>query len=521
MKTYRTGFLLAVIGNVVLASVLAGVWWHSQTSRPTTSSALEAMPTSNTPDSTQSSIARAAAMPEMPVPPLQISRERLQSIGVKTGAVERKAVEDEIRTTGNVVVDESRVAYVQLRYSGYIQKVFVDATYQYVRKGQPLFTIYSPDILTTEREYLAAKQGREQVAQSTVPEVASSAAALLDAAAGRLKQWGVPQTEIARLESTGLVQPEIEVDSPVSGYVTERNALQNVSVQPEMRLYTIADLSTVWVQAQAFQGDLGRIRIGAQALLAVDTFAGRTFHGRVDFIYPQLDADTRTAKVRLVFPNPGVQLKPGMFVNVTLEVPMGRQLIIPATGVLQSGTRQIAFVYRTDGYMEPREVRLGARVGDDFIVLDGVKLGEQVVTSANFLIDSESQLQVALGLLTPPSTSSDRTSAAHNPEASIELTSEPSPARKGSNVFRVKLVDASGSSISGAEVSVTFFLPAMPQMGMAALRTFVTLRDKSNGVYEGSGELASGGTWQVTVVARKQGQNIASRQLSIKTAGGM
>jgi len=273
MKTYRTGFLLAVIANIVLASVLAGVWWQSQTSRPTTSSALEGMPTSNTRDSTQSSMARAAALPEMPVPAVEISAQRLQSIGVKTGAVERKAVADEIRTTGNVVVDESRVAYVQLRYSGYIQKVFVDATYPYVRKGQPLFTIYSPDTMTTEREYVAAKQGREQVAQSTVPEVASSAAALLDAAAGRLKQWGVPQTEIARLESTGLVQPEIEVDSPVSGYVTERNALQNVSVQPEMRLYTIADLSTVWVQAQAFQGDLGRIKIGAQALLAVDTFA--------------------------------------------------------------------------------------------------------------------------------------------------------------------------------------------------------------------------------------------------------
>ena len=250
--------------------------------------------------------------------------QRLQSIGVKTGEVERKSVEDEIRTTGNVAVDETRLAYVQVRFSGYIQKVFADATYQYVRKGQPLFTIYSPDLVATEREYLVAKQNQQQVAQSTVPGVASSAASLLDAAAERLKQWGVPQQEIARLESTGQVQQELEVDSPVSGYITERNALPSVAVQPEMRLYTIADLSTVWVQAQVFQNDLGRIKIGAPATLTVDTFPGRTFTGRVDFIYPQVDMDTRTAKVRVVFSNPGLQLKPGMFVNVTLKVPMGQ-----------------------------------------------------------------------------------------------------------------------------------------------------------------------------------------------------
>ena len=198
-----------------------------------------------------------------------------------------------------------------------------------------------------------AKLNQKEVAQSTVPGVASSAASLLDAALERLKQWGVPEKEITRLETNGQVQQELEVDSPISGYITERNALPSVAVQPDMRLYTIADLSTVWVQAQAFQGDLGRIKIGAPASLTLDTFPGRTFSGRVDFIYPQVDADTRTAKVRVVFSNPGLQLKPGMFVNVTLKVPMGEQLVIPATGVLQSGTREIAFVNRNDSYIEP------------------------------------------------------------------------------------------------------------------------------------------------------------------------
>jgi RND family efflux transporter MFP subunit len=517
MKTYRTGFLLALVGNIVLAIVLSGLWIHFRGANPATDTGLQ------TPSSTaQASTATPPPVSvETPLLPVQISAQRLQSIGVKTGKVEQKVVEDEIRTTGTVAIDETKLAYVQVRYSGYIEKVFADASYQYIRKGQPLFTIYSPDLVATEREYLVAKQNQQQVAQSTVPGVTSSAASLLDAAIGRLKQWGVPQQEIARLESTGQVQQELEFDSPVAGYITERNALPSVAVQPEMRLFTVADLSSVWVQAQVFQNDLDRVKVGDPATLTVSTFPSRTFRGRVDFIYPQLDADTRTAKVRIVTLNSDLQLKPGMFVNITLKVPMGRQLVIPAAGVLQSGTRQIVFVARSDGYLDPREVELGPRIGDDFIVLKGLKAGEQIVTSANFLIDSESQLQAALGTFVPPPPGAGAASAMNAPQANAELTSEPNPPNKGSNVFRVRLTDANGSPISGAEVSVTFFMPAMPAMGMAAMRTPVTLSDKGNGVYEGSGALGSGGTWQTTILAKKNGQTIASKQLSVNASGGM
>jgi Cu(I)/Ag(I) efflux system membrane fusion protein/cobalt-zinc-cadmium efflux system membrane fusion protein len=516
MKTYRTGFLLALIGNIALAVVLVALWLHYRVAKPM--AGVETKPSNSL---AQDSMATPPASTEAPLVPVQISPQRLQSIGAKTGEVERKVVEDEIRTTGNVTADETRLAYVQVRFSGYIQKVFADATYQYVRKGQPLFTIYSPDLVATEREYLVAKQNQQRVAQSTVPGVGSSAASLLDAATERLKQWGVPQKEIARLESTGEVQQELEFDSPVSGYITERNALPSVAVQPEMRLYTIADLSTVWVQAQVFQNDLERVKVGTPATLTVNTYPGRPFTGRVDFIYPQVDMETRTAKVRVVFSNPGLQLKPGMFVNVSLKVPMGSQLVIPATGVLQSGTRAIAFVERSDGYIEPREVQLGSRVGDDFIVRKGLKAGEQIVTSANFLIDSESQLQAALGSFVPPPPGAGAASAMNAPQANPELSSDPNPPRKGGNVFRVKLADANGSPISGAEVSVTFFMPAMPAMGMAAMRTPVSLSDKGNGLYEGSGQLESGGTWQVTILAKKNGQLIATRQLSVNATGGM
>lgn len=366
-----------------------------------------------------------------------------------------------------------------------------------------------------------AKQSQQQVAQSTVPGVATGAASLVDATAERLKQWNIPQREIARLESSGQVQQDLEIDSPVSGYITEREALPNMYAQPETRLYTVTGLSTIWVFAQVFQNDLGRIKVGDPATLTVDTYPGRTFTGRVDFVYPEVDMSTRTARARLVFPNPDLKLTPGMFVNVDLKVPMGDHLAIPATGVLQTGTREIAFVARGDGNLEPREIQLGARVGDDFIVLKGLKAGEQIITSANFLIDSESQLQAALGTFVPPPPGAGAAGAMNAPRATVDLTSEPNPPHKGSNIFRVRLTDGGGSPISGAEVSVTFFMPAMPAMGMAAMRTAVTLSDKSNGMYEGSGQLESGGTWQVTVLAKKDGQVVARKQLSVSATGGM
>ena len=520
MRNYRNAFLFALVGNLALLAVLGGLWWRGKQHR-VAKAAMQPPSTESAQSPPNGSESAAMAPHEVALVPIQLSPERLQSIGVRTGRVESRTVEDEIHVTGNVAIDETHLSTVQVRYSGYIQKVFADATYQYLRKGQPLFTIYSPDLVATEREYLVAKQNQQRVAQSTIPGVTEGAASLLEAATERLKQWGVPQREIARLESTGAIQQELQVDSPVSGYITERNALSNLTVQPETRLYSVADLSTVWVLAEVFQNDLGRIKVGDRASLTVDSYPGRTFEGRVNFIYPQVDMVTRTARARLVFSNPGLKLTPGMFVNITLKVAMGKQLVIPATGVLQSGTRQIVFVSRGDGYIEPREVQLGSRAGDDFIVLKGVKAGEEIVTSANFLIDSESQLQAALGTFVPPPPGAGATGAMNAPQAKAELTTDPDPPRKGSNIFRVKLTDASGGPISGAEVSVTFSMPAMPAMGMAAMRTQISLAEKGNGLYEGAGKLDGGGTWQVTILAKKNGQIVASKQLSVNATGGM
>src|SRR5882672_1107460 len=432
MRNYRNAFAFALVGNLVLVGVLGGLWWRGKQHRKM-ETAIQPASAESAQGSPNGRESAAMAPQETALVPVQLSPERLQSIGLKTGRVESKVVEDEIRVTGNVAVDETRLSTVQLRYSGYIQKVFADATYQYLRKGQPLFTIYSPDLVATEREYLVAKQNQERVTQSTVTGVTEGAASLLEAAAERLKQWGVPQREIARLESTGEVQKELEVDSPVSGYITERNALPNLTVQPETRLYSVADLSTVWIFAEVFQNDLGRIKVGDRAKLTVDTYPGRNFEGHVNFIYPQVDMTTRTARVRLIFPNPGLKLTPGMFVSAVLQVRAGTQLVIPASGVLQSGTRQVVFVSRGAGYLEPREVELGTRAGEGFSVWKGLREGEEIVTSANFLIDSESQLQAALGSFVPPPPGAGSAGAMNAPQTNVALTTEPSPPRKGSN----------------------------------------------------------------------------------------
>ncbi|HYL09653.1 MAG TPA: efflux RND transporter periplasmic adaptor subunit [Candidatus Acidoferrales bacterium] len=524
MSSYRNAFFLALIGNLALAGVLAGIWWTARRSaaaqRPAAS-----VPGAATQTPQNNSAIPAATPQEVPLAPVQLSAERLQSIGVKFGEVVRKPVNDEIATTGTVAIDETRLSYVQTRFSGYIKKVFADATYQYVQKGQPLFTIYSPELAAAEREFLLAKQNAKNLSQSTVPDVAAGVASLLESSKQRLEQWNLPPREIARLESTGQVADSLEIDSPVSGFITERNALPNLTVQPETRLYTVADLSTVWVLAQVFQNDLGRIKVGQPATIAVDSYPGRTFRGRVDFIYPDVDMTTRTARVRLIFSNPNLALSPGMFVNVTLQIPLGNQLVIPANGVLQSGTRQIVFVDRGGGYLEPRDVQLGPQAGDQYIVLKGLKAGERIVTSANFLVDSESQLQAAIGSFVPPPPGAGAAASmnghAAQPKATVDFSTEPSTLRKGTNLYRVKLTVSDGSPISGAQVTVRSFMPAMPQMGMPAKNILTTLSEKGAGIYEAQVNLDTGGTWQLTVTATKNGAVLATKQLTLNAEGGM
>ena len=526
---YRRAFLVTLFAAIGLAIGAAGLLWRLRATqsvhveRPTTAS--EGMSGMAQPND-QESASGAAAMPqaEAPLAPIQLTPQRMQSIGIVLGKVESKPVNSELRFYGNVQVDERRQAYVQTRFAGWIRKVYADATGNFIRKGQPLFTIYSPDLVTTEQEYLLAKKNSESLQQSSVNGVASGASSLLNAAKERLLQWEVSPAEIEKLDQTGKTITDLTINSPVSGYITQKNALPNMYVQPETMLYTVADLSDVWVLAQVFQSDAGKIKPGDPAEVTVDAYPGRVFSGRVDYILPQFDMNTRTLPVRLVFPNPGLKLRPGMYVNVRVKLPMGRQLVVPASAAFHSGTKNLIFVYGGQGSIEPREVEFGPQVGDQTVIAKGLKVGEEIVTSANFLIDSEAQLQAAAGAFVPPPPGAGQAASMNAPaqqQADVELTTDPQPPHKGSNIVRVKLTNQGGQPIAGANVIVTFYMAAMPAMGMAAMKTVINASDKGGGMYEGKGDLGSGGTWQVTIRAQQNGQTIANKQLSVNATGGM
>jgi Cu(I)/Ag(I) efflux system membrane fusion protein/cobalt-zinc-cadmium efflux system membrane fusion protein len=512
---YRKLFIVALLLNFALVGLLVWFW---ALPKKRDQSQQQKMPAQAQPPQTSQE-----TKPETPLMPIQLSPERMQSIGVTFGPVEMHNIGGEIRATGNVDLDERRQAYVQTRFTGWLRTVHVNATYQFVRKGQPLFTIYSPELVATQQEYLLALNNQRALQTSSVEGVSQGASLLVSAAKERLQQWEIPDSEILKIEQTGRPITELTINSPVSGFVTERNALPNMYVQPETKLYAVADLSSVWVYAQIFQNDVGKIKTGDAAEITVDAYSGKTFHGRVDQILPQVDMNTRTVRVRLALANPGLLLKPGMFVNVSLKTSMGNALVVPASAVLQSGTKQVVFTDRGNGILDPKEVQLGDRAGDYYIVRSGLKNGDRVVTSANFLIDSESQLQAAAGAFAPPPPGAAGAAVMNQTvqQASAELTTDPSPPHKGSNIFRVKLATPDGKPIDGAQVTVTFFMAAMPAMGMAEMKTTSTLEDKGNGMYEGHGELGSGGTWQVAIVARQNGQVLANRQLTLSATGGM
>jgi len=523
---YRRAFLVTLLACVALALVAGVLWWRLR-SRPTMNTAPTPMMSDpKASDMPAMPAARASEAPptETPVAPIQLSPQRMQSIGVTIGTVESKPVNDEIRFYGNVQANERRLAYVQTRFAGWIRQVYADATGDFIRKGQPLLTIYSPDLVTSEREYLLAKKNAAALQQSSVSGVADGAASLIDASKARLQQWEIPESELKKLDDTGDVITNLTFNSPVSGYIMEKNALPNMYVQPETKLYTVADLSEVWVYAQIFQNDAGKIKPGDRAEVTLDAYPGKVFTGRVDYLLPQLDMATRTLPVRLVFPNPGLKLRPGMYVNVSVKLPMGKQVVVPDAAVFHSGTKNLVFVYSGDGNIEPREILVGTRVGDQIVISKGLKAGEQIVTSANFLIDSEAQLQAAAGAFMPPPPGAGAAASMNVPaqaQANVDLTTDPTPPKKGSNTVRVKLTGQDGKPIIGAQVRVTFFMAAMPAMGMASMNTTINAGDKGGGMYEGNGELGSGGTWQVTVTAQQNGQTIATKHLAVNATGGM
>jgi Cu(I)/Ag(I) efflux system membrane fusion protein len=333
-----------------------------------------------------------------PMPTVVLSPDKVQLIGVRTAAASYHVVDRQIRTVGKVEPAETRLAFVNTKISGWVKKLYIDFTGQNVVKGQPLLSIYSPDLVTAQEEYLLALRSKPAApAKEGFEDITASQQSLIVSSKRRLLLWDITEEQIAELEKSGKPKTDITLQAPLDGIVLEKMVLEGTYITPGMNLYKIADLSNVWIMADIYEYEAPLVKEGQEARVSLAYEPGESFTAAVIYIYPVLDPTTRTIKVRLAAKNPHLKLKPEMFANVEITASSGERLAIPTEAVLDSGPRKIVYVEKKPGVYEMREVTLGLR-GENYVeVLKGIRKGERVVTSGNFLIDSESQLRAGPG----------------------------------------------------------------------------------------------------------------------------
>jgi len=473
---------------------------------------------------------------------IMVDPAKQELIGMRMAEATYQSLDKTIRTVGRVEYDERKLKQISAKTEGWIERLYVDFTGQLVRRGDPLFSVYSPELVSTQEEYLLALQAKRQTSSSPFHHVAAAGSSLLEAARRRLQLWDVTAEQIAELERNGRPTKTLTLVSPIDGFVIEKTALEGMRVEPSMVLYKIADLSTVWVYADIYEYELPLVRVGQQATVRLSYDPGQTFQGRIVYIYPYLDSKTRTAKVRFELPNTGDRrLKPGMFADIELKVPLGRRLAVPREAVLDSGTRQIVFVDKGEGHFEPKEVTLGLRVDDQQEIVSGLTPGIRVVASANFFLDSESRLRESMGLMagmpgmermrvggmegmqgmekTEPGMQMTAKAPTGPQEKKVEgitltFSTIPSPPKVGENILRVRLTGEKGEVILNAKVSFSF---TMPMPGMTDVSAPVSL--SKDGFYEAKANLGMGGTWHVTVKVAVPGKPEITQRFAVAAGG--
>jgi len=466
--------------------------------------------------------------------PIRLDAAQQQAIGLTWGTAERRPLEKVIRTVGRLDFDERRLAQVTLKVSGFIEELYANYTGQPVRKGDPLFTLYSPELLTAQREYLLARETERRLRQSSLPEARVSAASLAGASRERLRLWDLSPQQMRELEESGQARRTLTIHAPIAGVVIEKMAVAGQRVEPGMTLYKLADLSTIWVYGDVYEYELPFVQVGQEAALALTAYPEQRFTARVAYVAPMLDAKTRTAKVRFELPNsPDQLLRPEMYGTVELRVPLGERLVVPRTAVLDSGRRQVVFADGGDGRLVPREVRLGGRFDDAVEVLDGVAAGERVVTSANFLVDSESKLQAAesmMGMMGAIGMGDWKMESARPMEMGgqagpgqeerrvgdvmVAVSVAAGPAKVGENAIRVHVRDASGAPVKGAAVSFSYTMD-MPGMSIEQARA----QERGDGMYEGSARFTMAGPWGLVVEIERPGKPPAREKFTLRVSG--
>jgi RND family efflux transporter MFP subunit len=442
-----------------------------------------------------------------------IDPRRQQLIGVRVVPVRRTSLSPDVRAVGIVRFDETRQAEITTKVDGWIRDLHADYTGRTISQGEPLFTLYSPGLLAAQNEYLLALRGHATASTAELPSVRDYAERLHQASRERLLRWDFTEADIHELEQRGRATDTIAFRSPVSGTIVEKMAVEGMRVMAGQTLFRVADLSVVWVEADVPEQDMSIVRVGQAARVMLEAFPNEPLIGRTIFVYPTVQEQTRTAKVRFQFANRGRRLKPGMFATVQLSAPQAEALTVPTDAVLEAGADQLVFVAFGEGRFEPRAVKVGRRTREEIEITAGLKEGEQVATGAAFFLDSESQLRAAVQSYQAPP---DQVTAATPTERlDIRFGSQPDPPRTGENTFEVVVRDSSGQPISDADVSVTFFMAAMPTMNMPAMRNQVKLPSAGAGVYRGSGLVMTPGRWDVTVDVSRDGQRLGGRQFAV------
>lgn len=558
----RTAVLVVVmLVTIVLAAVaLAASWlaWYAprasdapaqaqaRTSTPVAAPTSTPAPTSVlTSALTQSEAQPEARTPAVATTPgsavnqpargdVTLDLRRQQLIGVRTVTVARQALSQRVRATGLVRYDETRLTDVNLKVEAWIRSLAVNYTGQFVRKGQTLFTVYSPQLLATQQEYALALASRAQLRESAMPDTQQYAERLVEAARQRLALWDLSPDQIQALERGEPTEPTAIFRSPATGIVIEKRAIEGLHVSPGESLYRIADLSVVWVEADVYEQEASLLRVGASATITLDAYPGERFPGRVSYVHPLVDEKTRTVRARLTLANRTGRLKPGMYASVELSSAPRTALAVPTNAVLDSGTEQLVFVSHGSGHFEPRRVTLGPRFGDVVEIQAGLKAGDEVATSAAFFLDSESQMRASLQGFAPASpapapASAPASASAPTPEPSPAATPAPVPEAvrvalrrsspdaitAGENLLEVEVKTASGQPVTDAEVTVAFYMAPMPTMNMPAMRNEAKLAHVGNGTYRGPATVMMAGRWEVQVTATRGGRRIATQPLTV------
>ena len=438
------------------------------------------------------------------------------TLGVQTAEVRRRDLEQMVTAVGRVEEAETGLATISARVGGRIDKLHLDFTGQSVRRGQAIAEIYSPEVVSSAEEYKLAIENLERLGTAT-PQAAEQARELLKASRRRLELWGLTPEQIHGIEKSDQPNIYITLYAPVNGIVTERKVTEGQYVREGDVLYALADLSKVWVKADIYESDLPQVHMGQAAEITSDALPGEKLRGRVSFIEPTVNQQTRTVAVRVEVRNPGLKLRPGMYANVKLHA-LGRQsaLAVPRSAVLDTGMRKVVYVAKGDGVFEGRRIEVGPVAGDYVPVLAGLNEGERIVTQGAFMIDSQTRISGGLtGLFGGSKEFAQGKGAGGSAAWKITFRTEPDPPKGGSeSTFRVTVLDPTGKPVSDAEVRTDFLMPAMPAMGMGEVRTSAELKWDGSG-YSGRATLPTAGTWMVTVEAKRGSQRLATHRTRV------